>query len=85
MVVAGRGPHQAEPLTERTTTSPWPARRETTSRVFEVADAREEHLGTEEGEETLGGPPPAAPRLGEVLQASHREEALAAALAHHGR
>ena len=50
-----------------------------------VADAREEHLGAEQGEKTVGGGPPTGFRLGEVLQAGEREQALATPLTDHGR
>ena len=41
-----------------------------------VADAREEHLGAEQGEETVGGGSPTGFRLREVLQAGEREQPL---------
>jgi hypothetical protein len=45
-----------------------------------VADPREEHLGAEQREETVGGGAPTGSRLGEVLQAGECQEALAAAI-----
>ena len=50
-----------------------------------VRDPAQHHRRAEEREEAVGLPTPAAARLGEVLQADEREEALPRALAHDGR
>jgi hypothetical protein len=79
VLAVGWAVHKAEEFTERTTTSACPATGHGIQR-HHVADPREEHLGAEQREETVGGGAPTGSRLGEVLQAGECQEALAAAI-----